>query len=255
MFTSFQWQTISDRTFIETIDYHDRIESTNTRALELANHSITRPVLVIAREQTGGRGRGTNRWWSQDGALTFSLLLELPPTLQSTTPMSLVAGLAVCEAVQRVDGTLPLWVKWPNDVMVRQRKLCGILVEAVTTSNHVQSVIGIGVNVNNSLKDAPADLQTIGTSLRDEVGRLFDPVDTLVGILQWLQSLLEEPDSWRARWNEYCGLTGKLVEVQHPDGNVVAGVCQGIDDRGGLVLQHETGSTSCVSGTVVRYEG
>src|SRR5438034_451345 len=101
-----------------------------------------------------GRGRGTNRWWSADGALTFSLVLEAP---QERLPMSrwpqvaLVAGVAVCEALERMAPRAEMRVKWPNDVYLAGRKICGILSESVPARRD-RIVVGIGVNVNNRVQ-------------------------------------------------------------------------------------------------------
>ncbi len=112
--------------------YSDQVDSTSSLALRLTRadeHQL--PLLVLAREQTAGRGRGTNRWWSGEGALTFSLVLDGTPLAHSDQMLMvpLVVGWAVCDAVEQMFPTLHLQLKWPNDVYLDDRKLAGILIE------------------------------------------------------------------------------------------------------------------------------
>jgi BirA family biotin operon repressor/biotin-[acetyl-CoA-carboxylase] ligase len=140
---------------VGSIDYHESLGSTSDRALALAAADEARlPLLVLAARQTAGRGRGTNRWWSDEGALTFSLALEAHPALLPAAnwpQIALVAGLAVCEALHRLAPSGNFRVKWPNDVYLNDRKICGILSESVPGWRD-RLVIGIGVNVNNGVK-------------------------------------------------------------------------------------------------------
>ena len=124
---------ITGSTFVKRVEFHQAIDSTNNRALQVARTAeYESPLLVLAESQTQGRGRGTNLWWAQPGALTFSLLIktdqaQLPP--DRWPQVSLTAGLAVCEAIEEFVGEPAIQLKWPNDVYVRQRKACGILIE------------------------------------------------------------------------------------------------------------------------------
>ena len=126
---------IADSGLVAQIDYHESIGSTSDRALELAARGETAlPLLVAAERQTAGRGRGTNRWLTADGALTFSLALEAAPSVlrhEQWPHIALVAGIAVCDALRAHLPAADLRVKWPNDVFLAGRKVCGILSESV----------------------------------------------------------------------------------------------------------------------------
>ncbi|MCH7751956.1 MAG: biotin--[acetyl-CoA-carboxylase] ligase [Planctomycetes bacterium] len=244
-------------TFVHHTDYHPKLESTNDRALEIARegadfHAAT---LVLADRQTAGRGRGENRWWSDAGALTFSLLLpneslSLPPADKPKT--SLVAGLAVGDAIEQLVRGEKAQLKWPNDVYLRGRKVCGILVETIDGSGSVL-VIGIGVNVNNSLSNAPDDLRSTATALCDVTGRAVARTDLLVVILQHLELQLRKLRSGNSqlqrRWQERCLLTGQTIHVDTPSRQLV-GVCRGIDDHGALLLEIGTSVERCLAGVV-----
>jgi len=244
-------------TFVEHTDYHPKLESTNDRALQLAREDaeLHAATLVLADRQTAGRGRGENRWWSSAGALTFSLLLpneslSLPPADKPKT--SLVAGLAVGDAIEQLVRGEKTQLKWPNDVYLRGRKVCGILVEAIDGSGGVL-VIGIGVNVNNSLSHAPDDLRSTATALCDVTGRAVPRTDLLVAILQHLELQLKKLRSGdsqlQRRWQERCLLTGQTIHVDTPSRRLV-GVCRGIDEHGALLLEIGTSVERCLTGVV-----
>jgi BirA family biotin operon repressor/biotin-[acetyl-CoA-carboxylase] ligase len=254
---SFDLHRVRCETFVRHLEFHEEIDSTNSRGLALAGNAIEFPALVLANRQTAGRGRGNNRWWTDDGGLALSLLLDskylsVPPIRWPW--ISLTTGLAVAEAVSGIVPGADVRLKWPNDVFLNGRKVCGILVE--TASHHAGFVvIGIGLNVNNSVTTAPMELRSIATSLVDIAGGSFDLTGVLIAVLQSLANCLtwvsgDVPrlaEMWRAR----CYLDGRTVQVSvGPDD--VLGVCQGIDDTGALLLHTESGVRRCVLGVVTK---
>ncbi len=252
-------ERIQAETFVAQVEFHRQLGSTNDRGLELAGRDACRfPLLVLAESQTAGRGRGPNRWWACRGALTFSVLLEteaaqLPPS--QWPQASLTAGLAVCEAVEDLLTEDDIGLKWPNDVYLRNRKVCGILVEVPRDRKGVL-VIGIGINVNNSLKAAPADLASTATSLSEAAGRQLALSDVLVRVLQrisqrfcWIGS---RDDELRQRWRDRCLLTNRTVHLDLGPRRVV-GLCQGIDDEGALVVRTADGPERCFAGVVTQF--
>jgi BirA family biotin operon repressor/biotin-[acetyl-CoA-carboxylase] ligase len=247
-------------TFVDRVEYRPEFGSTNSRALELAAESPDgTTTLVLADRQTDGRGRGTNRWWSAEGALTFSVLLKpnLVDLPTSRWPQaSLTAGLAVCDAVESLVNDVNLSLKWPNDVFLAGRKLCGILVEA-TDGRERSLIVGIGVNVNNSVLTAPPDIRDKAVALCDFAITPTRRIDVLVAILQSLAARLERISSGidvlRHDWRSRCLLTGRKVHLELPLGRVV-GICRGIDDDGALMLESDTGLERCVSGVIVQFE-
>jgi len=247
--------------FVEQVEYHAELDSTNSRALQIAHEetSCGGVTLVFAESQTAGRGRGENRWWSGPGALTFSLLLPGEHLSLSTgewPTTSLIAGLAVGEAIgQFVSGETAM-VKWPNDVYLRGRKVCGILVEA-TSGARGMLAIGIGVNVNNSLAEAPDELASSAIAVCDVARCEVSRVDLLIAILQRLEKYLRELGSgdirWQEHWRKRCLLTGRAVQLDAHGGRLV-GICRGIDGDGALVLETEAGLTRCLSGVIAHFE-
>jgi BirA family biotin operon repressor/biotin-[acetyl-CoA-carboxylase] ligase len=155
--------------FGRPVEAYESIGSTNERAKELARAGAPEGLLVTAEQQTAGKGRLGRPWQTPPGrALAMSLLLRppIPPTLAPR--LTLVAAVAVAEAVRSVTG-LPVGIKWPNDLQIEGRKLCGILTEMEAEIEQVRFVVlGIGLNVNQVLEEFPPELRETATSLRLE---------------------------------------------------------------------------------------
>ena len=174
--------------FVARAEHHESITSTNDRAAEWRWIGAERlPLLVVADRQTAGRGRGGNRWWTGPGALSFSLAVEAKTVAADDTRSPLVAlavAVAVVETVAPLLPNQPVRIHWPNDVLAGERKLSGILVEVLPNRRHV---IGIGLNTNNTLADAPAELQAVACTLRDLSGKEHDQTSMLIELLQRME--------------------------------------------------------------------
>jgi BirA family transcriptional regulator, biotin operon repressor / biotin---[acetyl-CoA-carboxylase] ligase len=248
---------------VARIDYHEAIGSTSDRAMELGVLDESGlPLLVLAERQTAGRGRGANRWLSAEGALTFSLVLEaprerLPP--DRWPQVALVAGVAVCEALQRLAPRAELRVKWPNDVYLGGGKVCGILCESIPGMCD-RLVVGIGVNVNNRRQETgDRGQRTIAASLVEHDGMQRDLTEVLIAALdemdRWWRELLEGNFvEAAAAYRERCFLTNKIVRIVQPGTSTIVGVCRGIDDFGRLRVQTESREVAVVSGTVASWD-
>jgi BirA family biotin operon repressor/biotin-[acetyl-CoA-carboxylase] ligase len=266
----FDLSRLAATSLVATIDYHDELSSTSDRALELAaSDAALLPLLVLAARQTAGRGRGANRWFSTEGALTFSLALAAPrdELPQDRWPqVALVSGLAVCDALEALAPTAELRVKWPNDVFLAGRKVGGILSESVPGWRD-RLVVGIGVNVNNRVQgsgvrvqdEEAAALTRCATALIDHDGLLRDLTATLLAILdqfdrRWRELLAAGFAPLAEQYRSRCFLTGKAVTIEQPGGERLAGRCRGIDDEGVLRVQSLAGEHRMRSGTVLRWE-
>ena len=247
-------------TFLRGAEYHVEIDSTNDRALALcADAELPVPYLVVADQQTSGRGRGANRWWSSDGALLFSVIvdaIELGLPESRWPQVSLTAGVTVCEVLGSVSSEV-VGLKWPNDIWLNDRKVCGILVE-VPPIQRGRLVIGIGLNVNNSFASAPSELQSIATSLRDESGTEFDRSRMLRDVVRQLElelrRLVANDPSLPGRWQSLCVLRDRNVALETGQ-RVVTGRCLGLADDGALRLQSQTGEQRYYGGTARRISG
>jgi BirA family biotin operon repressor/biotin-[acetyl-CoA-carboxylase] ligase len=238
------------------VECHKVLGSTSDRALEIAGREVLdTPLLILAEVQTGGRGRGTNRWWAGPGALTFSLVLEagrLSVPAERWPKLALAAGLAVGETIAELAPGAAVGLKWPNDVFLQGKKVCGILVEA-PSSRQGRLIVGIGLNVNNSLSGAPPELRNTATSLLDETGRRHDLTSVLISLLHRLDhefaALADADLDLSERWRASCVLEGQSLRVSAGDERI-DGVCRGIDRDGALVIQTIHGPRRVYSGTV-----
>lgn len=255
-FTDADLDHLVKSTFVERVEFHDAIDSTNQRAMDLARNSAIRgPLLILAESQTNGRGRGTNRWWAEPGALTFTLLLDTGIPQRHLPQASLTVGLAVCEAIEGILETTEMQIKWPNDVYCQQRKLSGILIELPTTNAHLLA-IGIGININNSLERAPEDLQATAVALSDVAQHEFSLTNVLVKVLNQLEARLEcigrNDGELRARWRERCLLTNRTIQMDLGT-RKVSGRCRGIDDDGALLIETDSGLEVCFAGSITHF--
>lgn len=253
-----QLDLLRDCTRVRQIELHDELPSTNDHALDLASREATEtPCLIVASRQTAGRGRGANQWWSAPGALTWSLLIDWPANrpLGVPTPISLLAGIAICEALDGLS-PIPARLKWPNDVYIANRKVSGVLVE-VPPRPAGKLVIGVGVNVNNDFNAAPDHLRQTAVALSQVAGRAFPLSMVLRDILgRLLMELDSQPGGSGPlvdRWRQRCVLTGRTVEVS-AGSRSTRGKCLGIDVTGALIVRTPDGDRACHSGIVSQIE-
>lgn len=237
------------------MEYHAQLPSTNDQALKLlADHQLALPRLVLAGEQTAGRGRGTNRWWSAAGAITASVLVELPAgvTAERRPWLALVAGLAIRAALANWSAH-PVQVKWPNDVYLDGRKVCGILIET-SAAQLDRAVVGFGINVSNSLAEAPADVRRRAISLAERSSVPVEPAAVLRQCLcefdRWLPRLGEPDWNLHADWQPHCLLTDRHVRLEAA-GRTISGRCLGLNAAGALSLLTDHGEQSFLSAVVV----
>ena len=238
------------------IHHYYRAGSTNNIALEAAAAGAPEGSVFLAEQQTAGRGRGDHLWHSAESAGIYcSVVLrpKLPPA--DVLVLSLAAGLAVHEAVTESDATAPAELKWPNDVLIRGKKFCGILTEMSAEATRVRYiVVGIGINVNH--ERFPAELQESATSLRLGTGRHWSRVDLCAALLKSLDreyaALIHDSgaaDQILRRFEEHAPMArGAHVLVQENGG--FEGVTEGLDPRGFLRVRTAQGLRVVYSGTV-----
>ena len=226
--------------------YHRAIESTNSEAMALARQGATEGTLVTTDEQTAGRGRMGRVWLSLPNE-QLALSLVLRPTFRPHL-LVMASALAVAEAIEATTGLRPD-IKWPNDVLIAGRKVCGILIE----TSEGNAVLGIGINVNGSLAAHP-ELAARATTLADELGRPIAREPLLIELLRRLDVLYtalhtggEEAhrqlcESWRAR----LVTLGQHVTVQQT-GRAISGVARDVDETGALELAADDGTRQVIT--------
>lgn len=206
--------------------------STNDRARELAAARAPHGTVVLAEEQTAGRGRQGRSWVAPPGrAVTLSIVLRLDAPVLELVPLS--AAVAVCEACERV-APVECAIKWPNDVLIEGRKAAGILIEARPQEGW--AVLGVGLNVDTADSELDAEIREKATSLRIASGAPVDREAALKALLERLAQLLGTgPDSLLSAYRERDALYGNEIAWSDRDG-VLEGRAEGIDDDGNLVV-------------------
>jgi BirA family biotin operon repressor/biotin-[acetyl-CoA-carboxylase] ligase len=208
-----------------------------------------------------------NRWWSDRGALTFSVVFDPQGDLAHRGAdalesgrwprIALAAGVALCDVLRVAVPQSRCSLKWPNDVLLAGKKVAGILVEVPPASPPVprRLVLGMGWNVNNSLSAAPVEVQEVGTSFRDVAGIDFDVsqllIDWLEHFARHLRALACGDPELPSRWQALCALTGREIELLSGNRRV-RGSCGGIDGDGALIVTTDTGPERLYAGVLVR---
>ncbi len=222
------------------------LDSTMDTAAEEAERGTPDGTVVLCDRQTRGRGRFNRVWVSPAGNLILSVVLR--PEMQALPFVSILAALAVARTIER-ETTLDPIIKWPNDVLVRGRKICGLLVENSLQGRNVRhSIVGIGLNVELDPTETP-EIAAIATSLRLETGQDTDVSALLLRLLHELDDLyvaLRNGESPVPKWKTYLETIGKRVEVQW-GADVVTGMAEGVDDNGHLLLRRDNGALLTLS--------
>lgn len=230
------------------IEHHARIPSTQERARALADAGHG-DVLVVADEQTAGHGRQGRPWLAPAGtALLASWVVR--PLPADPALFALLAGVAVARALADL-GVAGARLKWPNDVQLGGKKVAGALADAVTDPDGGALVLGIGVNVRQSVPEM-GDLGGIATSLAIE-GHDVDRLALLARLCRELDRIARAPEERRsalAEWRSRASMLGIEVEVRSASGPSVRGVARELADDGALVLRTSTGDQRIVAGEV-----
>jgi BirA family biotin operon repressor/biotin-[acetyl-CoA-carboxylase] ligase len=231
--------------------------STNTAAMAAAAEGAPEGSVFLAEEQTAGRGRGSHSWQSARSAGIYcSVVLRpaLPPS--EVLVLALAAGLAVSAAIKQVDSRVSPDLKWPNDVLIHGKKVCGILTEMNAEATRVRYiVVGTGINVNQA--SFPGELENEATSLRQVTGSEWSRVELTAALLKSLDReyrlLVERTDARQSilrRFAEQSSwVRGKQVRIDE-NSSKVEGTTEGLDERGFLQVRTAQGLLTVLSGTV-----
>lgn len=234
------------------VDVVEATESTNADVAGWARDGVAEGAVLVTDNQVAGRGRFTRSWVTPPGmALATSLLLRPRVDAAGWGWLSLVAGLAVRDALVALD--VPAELKWPNDVLVADRKLCGILSERVESSGLGQptaaAVVGIGINMSQDRSELPVPT---ATSLRLE-GCQASKTDVMAALLTafegWYQRWTSGEDL-RGPYAGRCATVGREVRVQLTPTTAEEGRCVGVDEHGRLLVETQRGVTAFAAGDV-----
>ena len=224
-----------------------KVDSTNRLAMEMAAKGAAEGLVIFAEEQTKGRGRLGRTWVSpKSKGIYFSALLRPRLALQQVPKITLMAAVAVARALRAVTG-VTCKIRWPNDLLVDGRKICGILTEMHAESDRIAYlVLGIGINVNSSVKELPE----VATSLKTETRKKWDRCEIAAKVLRELDAgyaaLIKGRFSELAQaWEEMSAVTGHRIAATTLTGRI-EGTAVGIDEDGALWIRQDSGIRSRV---------
>jgi BirA family biotin operon repressor/biotin-[acetyl-CoA-carboxylase] ligase len=228
---------------------YESVSSTNQVAKQLAQEGAADGTVVVADEQTEGRGRQARSWYASAGnSLLVSLVLRPSLTPEELPYLLMSCALAVAQAIEHSTG-LAVHFKWPNDILLGGKKAGGILIETGLTGEELAyAVIGIGLNVNLDVGDFP-EIAATATSLAKEVGHEVSRLNVLRSLLTFMEReylLLVKGESPISRWAARLLQIGEEVEVDTPWGRET-GQLQGVDTRGALLLRREDGTEARIT--------
>jgi BirA family transcriptional regulator, biotin operon repressor / biotin---[acetyl-CoA-carboxylase] ligase len=242
-------KTLSDLS-LGGLRFFEQTGSTNDVALAWAADGAPDLSLVYAEEQTAGRGRSSRQWLTPSAsALAFSLVLRPRAGEETSLQMFTALGaLAVCETLGGLG--MEAQIKWPNDVLLNGRKVCGVLAEAVWLGEEIDSIVlGIGVNVKREAVPMAETLNFPATSLEAEAGRSFDRSgilrEVLLALFYWRSMMTK--DLFLKKWDERLAFRGQQVEVRDGTGRILAGKLDGLEPDGSLRLISSQGQAFSVA--------
>ncbi|HYK71952.1 MAG TPA: biotin--[acetyl-CoA-carboxylase] ligase [Pseudoneobacillus sp.] len=237
--------------FGHTIQYEESVESTQRIAHRLAYEHAPEGTIVIAEEQLSGRGRMDRKWYSPKyTGVWMSIILRPNIPLAKAPQLTLIAAVAVVQTIEELTGLSPE-IKWPNDILINGKKMTGILTELQAEADRINSIImGIGINVNQELKDFPIELQELATSIAIEKGSLHSRAAIIRSVLSNLERLyllyLEKGFyPIKLLWEGYAISIGKDIRARTLT-NVIEGKALGITDDGVLRIEDKTGKIHLV---------
>lgn len=228
----------------------DVLKSTNVTAVDFAQEGAAEGTVIVAGRQENGRGRMSRVWTSPQGGLWFSIILRPQIDPQYAAQVTLLMGVAVCKALRRLYATDDIMIKWPNDLLLRKKKVCGILSELQLGEDGEidYAVIGVGVNVALKEEDFPAELKEAAASLNVSLNKNYTCDVVLDNILQEFNVLYKE---WLAQgaaailspWKKLNCTLNRKVLVKDNDEVIFSGTVTAINEEGAIVVRSEGGES------------
>ena len=237
-------ETLGTGLFGGHLHFYPEIVSTNDEAIALAMAGAPEGTAVLADAQTAGRGRWQRSWISPPGVNIYTTIVLRPECESSgASQIPIMAGVAAAEVL---DGVCPgrVKLKWPNDVIIGPKKVCGILSQAKITSKKIDfAVVGIGINVNAGLHHFPKTIRESATSLLIESGGEISRHDLLISLYEnfgkWYKQLLQKGfEPIRKKWLESAAMIGRPIRIAFKGENT-EGIAKGLGDDGCLILVAE----------------
>ncbi len=229
-----------------TFHFYDAVESTNLIAIDLAQQGAPEGTVVLADQQLRGRGRGSRSWHSPAGVGIYCSIVLRPKIAAAKAQLiTLMAGVSIVKAIALRTGLSPR-LKWPNDILINDKKVAGILLESKVSGAQIgYSVIGFGINVNNRSADISEDIRVSASSLLMELKKLVDRSTLVIAIFSELERLYhrfqrEDFPVILEQWRHYSSTLGQRVRIWQED-KATDGIALDLTEDGGLLMKVEGG--------------
>lgn len=243
------WEITSNlktKTIGQKAYYFDTTDSTQNQALKIADDSTNDGAVIIASKQTNGRGRSGRKWISPKGGIWLSVILQPKFDISIATLFPIASALALSIALEKIFSIKPE-LKWPNDLMIKEKKIAGILVDASLESNKIENlVLGVGINFNVNVKQIEKLLKEIpnyGVSSLSDQKKNIKPISVVQSFLVELERVYELLNAKQTRniideWTLRSSTIGKEVEINTIDGKI-KGKAIKIDEEGALIVEND----------------
>ena len=236
IFTNLITTNLRTKTFGKEIAYYQRLESTNLESWELIDEkSASHGMIVITDNQTNGKGRRGNTWFmSPSKGLAMSIVLIKSMKIEDAELIPLVAGVAMVKAL-KTRGMNPK-LKWPNDIFIDDKKCGGILCESRVSNNLINSmVVGIGLNVNETVNDFPKEIRPNASSIFINTGSTIQRELVCAIFTTYFERALHDLKSAVASWSDYCLHLNRELSFSHKQ-NKYSGIFKGLNEKGHAIL-------------------
>ncbi|MCX5848892.1 MAG: biotin--[acetyl-CoA-carboxylase] ligase [Deltaproteobacteria bacterium] len=234
------------------LHYYEEIGSTNDEAFRLGSAGAPEGTALIAESQSAGKGRLQRSWHSPEGANIYTSIILRPDIEPAEAPqISILAGVAVAEVLNDYCPD-KIKLKWPNDVLIDGKKVCGILSQVKTSASVVDFIVlGMGINVNINYNQFPEEIRGMATSLVVETGHKISRLELIISLYEkltkWYMQLLQNGfGPIKERWLSLAPMIGQMVQVMFRE-EEVSGRATGLDDDGSLILLIDKNETLRVS--------
>ena len=227
------------------IHFYQEVASTNITAKKFVEDNAPEGTVVIAEHQTAGRSRKHADWVSPEGGIYMTMILRPDVTLLEASKLTIVTGVAIAKTLHD-EFDIHVGIKWPNDLLIGNKKICGILTEAVTQKDKLEAVlVGIGIDVNVNEEDIPSRIKNIATSVKTETNMEFSRAAIIREFFRIFEELYEEFKDGNfkeivSEWRRLSSTTGNRVKV-YKGGKALIADAVGITNKGALIVETDDG--------------
>lgn len=230
-----------------TIHFYKEVDSTNATAMDLAQQGAPEGIVVLADQQLRGRGRGNRSWHSPAGVGIYCSIVLRPKISPAMAQLiTLMTAVSIVKAIALKTGLSPR-IKWPNDILINDKKVAGILLESkVSGATMEYAVIGFGINVNHTATDLPREVRVEAGSLFMELNELVDRSSLVIQIFSELERLYHrlQQDDFTVileQWRHYSSTLGKHVRIWQKN-EATEGIAVDLTKEGGLIVRAKAGN-------------